>query len=341
MSTISVIIPVYNTAIYLSRSIESVLAQSHSDMEILLVNDCSTDHSADILDNYARRDSRISIIHHERNKGLSAARNTGLKYAHGEYIYFLDSDDWIDLTYLEHMHSAAQKSGSDIINNINVLREYTTGKQESYFLGNIPHDCSGFFPSNLLIYNIMWASCTHLFRRNFLLEAGISYPEGLIFEDMYFQPVSYMSTEQVYIIKGPAYHYRIRAEGICGKTQIYTKYTHYFSILELVYKSMQQRNYLENHDALLFPANFLLPLCIRPDNTLLCKMQIYYAKTWPHMIKNKNLYSKQDIYIIQDILAGKIPDENEFENNTSPKIILNELRKRVRRTEKKGDLLTQ
>ena len=120
MSTISVIIPVYNTANFLPQSIESVLEQSHSDLEILLINDCSTDHSAEVLDTYAKKDIRITVINHECNKGLSAARNTGLKHAHGDYVYFLDSDDWIDLTYLEQMHSAARESGSDIINNINM-----------------------------------------------------------------------------------------------------------------------------------------------------------------------------------------------------------------------------
>lgn len=336
MSTISVIIPVYNTAIFLPRSIEAALAQSYSDLEILLINDCSTDHSAEILDRYARQDSRITVIEHEANKGLSAARNTGLKHAHGEYIYFLDSDDWIDLTYLEHMHSAALKSGSNIINNINVWREYSTGKQEPYFFGNLSHDCSGFFPSSLLIYNIMWASWTHLFRRNFLLESGISFPEGLIYEDMYFQPVSYMSTEQVYVIKGPAYHYRIRSGGICGATQIYTRYRDYFRILELVYEAMQKNRYLENHDVLLFPENFLLPLIIRPDDTLLHTMQAYYTKALPHIIKNEQLYSKKDICAIRNILAGKIPDESEFENIILKNNILTELRKRVRRAEMKA-----
>ena len=336
MSTISVIIPVYNTAIFLPRCIESVLRQSHSDLEIVLINDCSTDQSAEVLDNYARRDSRVSVINHEINKGLSAARNTGIEHAHGEYVSFLDSDDWIDLTYLEQMHSATLKSGSDIINNTNMLREYPTGKQEPYFFGRLSHDCSGLFPSSLLIYNIMWSSCTHLFRRDFLLESGISYPEGRIYEDMYFQPVTYMATEHVYVIKGPAYHYRVRRNGISGDTQMHRRYTDYFFILKRVYDAMQKSGYLDGHQVLLFPENFLLPLRIRPDETLLNTMQTYYTKVWPHIIKNKQLYSEKDLGVIQDILAGKIPDESEFENIIPRNNILSELRKRVRRTEMKA-----
>lgn len=335
MATISVIIPVYNTEPFLPRSIESVIRQSHSDLEIVLINDCSTDHSAEVLDNYAKRDSRISVIDHESNKGLSAARNTGLEHAHGEYVYFLDSDDWIDLTYLEQMHAAARRSGGDIINNTNMLCEHPTGKQTPLFFGNLSQDCSGFLPANRLIYNIMWSSCTHLFRRNFLLGSGIAYPEGLIHEDMYFQPISYMATEHVYVIKGPAYHYRIRTNGICRATQIYTRYTDYFRILELVYEAMQKKHYLESHDVLLFPKNFLLPLTIRPDDTLLNTMQAYYAKALPYITKNKALYSEKDLYVIKDILAGKIPHESEIGNENSRYTILFELRKRVQRTERK------
>lgn len=329
MSTISVIIPVYNTAIFLPRSIEAVLAQSHSDVEILLINDCSTDNSAKVLDTYARTDSRITVINHESNKGLSAARNTGLRHAHGEYVYFLDSDDWIDLTYLEEMHSVARESGSDIINNINMLREYPTGKQEPYFFGNLSHECSGFFPASVLIYNIMWSSCTHLFRRHFLLESHIFFPEGLIHEDMYFQPIAYMATEQVYVIKGAAYHYRVRRNGISGATEIHTRYTDYFSILERVYDAMLEKRYLENHKVLLFPENFLLPLRIHPDDTLLNTMQAYYTKVWPHILRNRQLYSEKDLCVIKDILAGIIPDKSQFENIIPRNNILSELRKRA------------
>lgn len=335
MSTISVIIPVHNTAPLLHRCMHSVLIQSHSDLEIIVINDYSTDNSAQILDKYAKNDCRITIINHDSNKGLSAARNTGIKHAHGEYIYFLDSDDWIESTYLEHMYLAAFKSGSNIINNINVLREYSTGEQQPFFFGNLSHDCSGFIPSNQLIYNIMWASWTHLFRRDFLQDSGISFPEGLIYEDMYFQPISYMSVDQVYVTHGPAYHYWIRPDGICGATQLYTKYRHYFSILELVYDAMHNKHYFENHDVLLFPENFLLPLQMRPDDALLSSMQTYYAKALPFIKKNQHLYSEEDIRAVHDILLGKIPDEKAFENHISKDNILNMLRKRVRFTENK------
>ena len=100
MVKISVIIPVYNVENYLEESLDSIINQTFTDLEIICVNDGSTDNSPSILNNYANKDSRINIINQE-NKGLSAARNSGLDVATGDYIYFFDSDDILELTALE------------------------------------------------------------------------------------------------------------------------------------------------------------------------------------------------------------------------------------------------
>ena len=106
MPKISVIIPVYNVEKYLSRCLDSVCSQTFNDIEIICINDCSPDNSAEILQEYAEKDKRIRIINKEKNGGLSAARNSGFAVATGEYIYFLDSDDWIELDFLEKMYFA-------------------------------------------------------------------------------------------------------------------------------------------------------------------------------------------------------------------------------------------
>ncbi|MBQ8256263.1 MAG: glycosyltransferase, partial [Alphaproteobacteria bacterium] len=100
MKKLSVIIPVYNVAEYLAECLTSVCNQTLTDIEIICVNDGSTDNSGDILQDFAKQDTRIQIINQE-NAGLSAARNSGLNYSTGEYITVLDSDDWIALDYYE------------------------------------------------------------------------------------------------------------------------------------------------------------------------------------------------------------------------------------------------
>ena len=95
MPKISVIVPIFNVEKYLKECLESIINQTFKDIEIICINDGSTDNSLDILNQYAEKDNRIKVIT-QSNQGLSAARNTGIKYANGEYISFIDSDDYID-----------------------------------------------------------------------------------------------------------------------------------------------------------------------------------------------------------------------------------------------------
>ncbi len=110
---ITVIMPVYNVKEYLERSVESVLEQTYSNLEIILVDDGSTDGSADICDAYAQRDGRVIVIHKE-NQGAASARNAGLDIAKGRYIGFVDSDDWADKTMFEELYVLLKETGADI-----------------------------------------------------------------------------------------------------------------------------------------------------------------------------------------------------------------------------------
>ena len=102
MPKVSIIVPVYNTEEYLSECIESILDQSFTDFELLLINDGSIDKSGKICDEYAKKDSRIVVIHKE-NGGVSSARNKGIEIAQGEWISFIDADDWITPLYLSDL----------------------------------------------------------------------------------------------------------------------------------------------------------------------------------------------------------------------------------------------
>ncbi|WP_349946251.1 glycosyltransferase family 2 protein [Lacrimispora sp. BS-2] len=110
---VTVIIPIYNQLKYVKRSIDSVIDQIYSDLQIILVNDGSTDGSADVCDEYLKKDSRITVIH-KANGGLSSARNAGLEVAQGEYITFLDSDDYLSKTFIKHSIEMCEKHNADI-----------------------------------------------------------------------------------------------------------------------------------------------------------------------------------------------------------------------------------
>ena len=111
---ISIVVPVYRVERYLEKCIKSILAQSYTNIEIILIDDCSPDSCGDICDKYALQDSRIKVVHHVVNQGLSAARNTGTAVANGKYITYIDSDDVITLDYVEYLYRLLIESDADI-----------------------------------------------------------------------------------------------------------------------------------------------------------------------------------------------------------------------------------
>lgn len=111
---VSVLVAAYNVEEYVAHCIETVIKQKYNNLEIIIVDDASTDNTGKIVDDFVSKDSRITVFHHSINKGLSSARNTGLEHAHGEYITFIDSDDWIEPDYVEYLMKIINETSSDI-----------------------------------------------------------------------------------------------------------------------------------------------------------------------------------------------------------------------------------
>ncbi len=192
---ISVIVPVYNVEPYLRRCVRSLLRQTHTALEILLIDDGSTDNSGKICDELAATDNRIQVIH-KPNGGLSEARNTGMDMALGEYIAFLDSDDWADPTWLETMHRLC------ISNNAQIAE----CSYRSIFPAGIYAEgsCSGavmeFTPMQAMECNLKWTYCkpvawNKLYRRN--ITEGIRYPVGKYHEDEFTTHLFYLAAEKI------------------------------------------------------------------------------------------------------------------------------------------------
>lgn len=119
MPKLSIIIPVYNSEAFLIRCLDSVINQTLKDIEIIIINDASSDKSSEIINNYAKKDNRIKAYHFKINKGVAVARNFGIKIATGEFIGFVDSDDKVDLQYFEELYSYTKNY--DIIRGIRVI----------------------------------------------------------------------------------------------------------------------------------------------------------------------------------------------------------------------------
>lgn len=136
---ISIIIPVYNVEQYLPRCIDSILAQTFTNFELILIDDGSTDSSGKICDKYSEKDSRVKVIHKE-NGGLSSARNVGLGNAAGKYISFIDSDDYVSSDYLEYLHSLIKKYDADVVSANYILTysnkvNFISRKKEQLIIG--------------------------------------------------------------------------------------------------------------------------------------------------------------------------------------------------------------
>jgi glycosyltransferase involved in cell wall biosynthesis len=193
---ISIIVPVYNVEPYIRKCIDSILVQTFQDFELILIDDGSPDNCGKICDEYAALDNRIVVIHKE-NGGLSSARNAGLDLAKGEYISFIDSDDYIDRQMYDILYQQAKTSQSDmvvcgfhmvdeddhILNNLNMARESSTEEYSNiealYEMFHIEKE----FHTGTEV-NPKWIiMCNKLYRRD--LFKGLRFPEGRIYEDEY------------------------------------------------------------------------------------------------------------------------------------------------------------
>lgn len=216
MVKISVIIPIYNVEQYLARCLDSVVNQTYKDLEIICVNDCSPDNSGKILEWYAKKDNRIKVISRDKNGGLSAARNTGLDAASCEYIYFIDSDDWIDPDYIETMYCAAQESKAEAVLNTSMCLHYENEPQNTHFRKVHNNYSHCFVDANEAILKVNWNTVLHFWKKSFLDKIHARFPEGYFIEDIYFQAVTYIYLHKIYVIRESAYHYWIRKTGIMG-----------------------------------------------------------------------------------------------------------------------------
>ena len=215
--TISVIVPVYKVEQYLPACINSILAQTYTDFELILVDDGSPDSCGAICDSYAARDPRIRVIHQE-NMGLSGARNSGMDTARGEFITFVDSDDVVLPLYLEFLLRAAIDGNTDL--SVCRLREFSDSNEREAVA---QHAKKSFFSSVMTGKDACLAqyegsslvtvfACGKLFRTSLI--GGMRFPEGRLHEDQAFTPLIYDKAEKVAVLDIPVYRNRTRNDSI-------------------------------------------------------------------------------------------------------------------------------
>jgi CDP-glycerol glycerophosphotransferase len=215
---ISVVVPIYNVEAYLETCLESLASQTFGDFEALLVDDGSTDESAHIAEEYARRDERFRLIR-QANGGLSKARNTGIDAAGGEFLAFLDSDDALPPDAYELLVGALDSTGSDFASG-NVERLSQWSRTQSRFLAKtfattrLKTHVTRFRP--LIADRTAW---NKLFRRAFWDQHGFRFPEGVVHEDIPITVPAHFLAKSVDVLEDTVYLYRVREDGNLSITQ--------------------------------------------------------------------------------------------------------------------------
>lgn len=205
----SVIVPVYNVEKYIHRCVDSILKQSYRDLELILVDDGSTDHSGRICDEYEERDNRVRVIH-QKNTGLSGARNTGIRQSTGDFLFFVDSDDYVSPHLLEKGLAAFDKSGADMI-QFNGQSVYGH-RQGSLFGYYIPYymDDTDFLRKWFLLGEDSHA-CKRAYRRSTF--SHLMFPLGVPFEDLYINTSSLLHAGKLCAIPDVLYYYENEEHG--------------------------------------------------------------------------------------------------------------------------------
>ncbi|MBU6339211.1 MAG: glycosyltransferase [Rickettsiales bacterium] len=308
---ISVIIPVYNAEKYLSRCLDSVCNQTLKDIEIICVNDCSSDLSAEILFEYSQNYKNLTFINLEKNQGESAARNAGLALAKGEYLGFIDNDDEIDLNFYEKLYEKSKEKNADIIKGQAVEISYN----------GIKHVIKQMHENDdKLLFATYWWSA--IYKKSLIVENNISFSiNHSLGGDILFLNRAVIAAKNLALVDGVYYHYYRREDSgdskilseekiksaldiyeriidninsnISSKTQIYGFIFHHF-IIGCFYLSLKA------------DSNEAKQLCAKTAANIFQKchdkngLEIYFSKTIPHlflMLKNQDIAGIEEVLI--------------------------------------------
>ena len=214
---VSIIVPVYNVEKYLAECLDSILSQTFTDFECILVNDNSPDKSPDICDEYAKKDKRIKVIHKKKNEGLPQARKTGFNASVGDYILYADSDDWMEQNMVERLYKLATTENYDIVyccaDDFYDLPEYGEPSVRFYFdIRNMNKDD---IIINLIKYKFDCVVWNKLFKRE--LFRNVSFPKLWQFEDAFICVQLFLNATNVGYEYSVLYHHRNHPDSLVGK----------------------------------------------------------------------------------------------------------------------------
>lgn len=309
---ISVIIPIYNTSEYLRECLDSAVNQTLKEIEIICVNDGSTDNSLDILKEYAEKDNRFTIISH-KNQGLSCARNNALEISNGEYIVFLDSDDYLRDDALDIIYDNMKSKNLDMLSygvtcfdNNTKKQIYRSYYEFEYLPKNFNFDTFNYKNAYPFLHKMIVTTCLTSYSRLFIKNNNIIFPPHLKFEDNLFFIKSITKAENCGIIKDKLFYRRIHNKSI---TQNWNKYySDYLKITDLLLR------YMKNFDHSLYIRyrNKYINSCIDQFISYSSEDQNKYLEELLYIIKKYNFNLKRLNYNSFSIIYGKFIEKKLY-----------------------------
>lgn len=243
MIKVSVIIPVYNVEKYIEKCIKSLINQTIKELEFIFVNDGTPDNSVQIIKKYQKKDNRIKLLE-KVNGGQATARNLGLKHAKGEYIAFVDSDDYVKEDMYELMYNRAKKDNLDIVlcNDFLVYKDRTEEHkitQEELII--TPEKYITLSPS----------PCNKIIKKEYIEKCKFTFPEGIIYEDLASIPLLGLNNPKAVYINKPLYYYVQSDISTMRNKEYKEKYEDIFKAIKYLYDNMIDKNYNQELEYLL------------------------------------------------------------------------------------------
>ena len=268
MIKVSVVLPIYNVEKYLPKCLDSIINQTLKDIEIICVNDCSTDSCENIIKDYNKKDDRIKLINHDENQGLGFARNTGFNNSNADYVAFIDSDDFVSNDYIEHLYNTAKKYDADIVFTDNIytvneskgyikpyyhnrLEKWKKDFKDKYLEGISNFDVSAIEKENTPEYPLAVA-WNKLYKKSFLKEKKLLYTKVRLAEDvdMFYRILA--NNPKMYYNHNSKYYYLQRSTSLAGSVHTAKKIP--IAILEVFENVFNY--YKENKKELLIECNY-------------------------------------------------------------------------------------
>lgn len=311
MSLISIIVPVYNVEKYIFKCVDSIINQTYKNIEIILVDDGSTDRSGIICDEYKKKDNRVKVIH-KKNGGLSDARNVGINEAKGNYLVFIDSDDWVTNNMIEYLYNLAYKYDADIVQG-----DYIESYTEDEYIKKTKEKIN-FYNSIESLNNLYEEECTkavvvwNKIYKKYLFEE-IRFPKDKLHEDEFTTYKLLHKSKKIVDSKMPIYYYRQR-EGSIMQSEFSVKRLHALEALieRKLYFKENNLNELEDKTTSLICTRLkgfyikVMESNISNKDKILSELKKEMKKNYVLFIKNRGITLKGKITLTICILSDKL-----------------------------------